>query len=471
MKKEMIFLVFVVFLAGVVSADVYVGTTEGHISNTENEIVSGAFVRATSDQCVVQCSQETASDSGGYYVVANLNLPKRETVTVYAEKMTSLGLEFGTNTGTANDFQAAEVDVTICLPPPAPSLVDELNTHDTSVTLDWTSYADKKSYNVYDEFKIDSRDIVEDRGYGNKHEDVDGLSYAVHTWQVRTCNQFCCSEWQFDSFRVGNSAPSASELVIQEDTTPREVTLDWVSGVDSDGDETYDEYCYGIIDEEILCGVAEAPEIETAFGCNYYLWKVRTCETYTEHLCSEFSESGFIACGLSCPDCSSGEGDRRKVVEDISTLFVSSSGDILPNEDLGLDISFFSSVGEENLLFEIDSSEFQFENFILEGLDKGKRVVFGLIGKPYSIVEPGLYNLRLDAMSGGKVIYSEPFAVEIKEPPLLIVDIFRSVRASESRWWIVLIVVFVVGALAFLVLRMIKKGKLKFLSGNWLNGK
>src|SRR3989338_5519448 len=121
MKREIILLLFLmIFLSVVVSADVYVGTTEGHISNTENELVSGALVRATSDQCVVQCSQETTSDSGGYYVSANLNLPKQGTVTVYAEKMTSLGLEFGTNTGTANDFQAAEVDIVLCLPPPAP---------------------------------------------------------------------------------------------------------------------------------------------------------------------------------------------------------------------------------------------------------------------------------------------------------------------------------------------------------------
>ena len=214
----------------------------------------------------------------------------------------------------------------------------------------------------------------------------------------------------------------------------------------------------------------EAPKVETAFGCNYYSWNVRTCETYVEKLCSQFVSSGFIACGLSCPECSSGGGGysgggRREVIEDTSTLFVVSSTDVLPNEEVSLDVSFFSSVGEKDLLFEIDSLDFQFENFILEGLDKGKRVTFDLIGKPYGSVGPGIYHLRLDAISGGKVIYSEPFLIEISKPSLLIVDIFRSVRASESRWWIVLIVVLAVGALTALVLRMIKRGKLKFLFG------
>lgn len=475
MKK--IFLTFLAFLLILISlttikADVYVGTCEGYVRNTEGQFVQNAFVRATVNKCIVQCSQETTTESTGYYVVANLNLPKKESLTVYAEKSTPLGLEFGSASGLANDYQAAYVNVTICLPPPAPTLIDEPNTHDTSVKLEWTSYADKKGYSTYDEFQIDSRAIVKSNNPGVKNIDVSNLDYRQHTWQVRTCNPFCCSVWVSDSFNVGNLRPLPPNLTDQPDTAPGFVSLNWTSGIDPDGDKTYDEYCFGIVNEETCILDAKSPIEEEVFCCHYYLWKVRTCELESQRLCSLWSEDGFIVCAFDCPQCScppcicgggSGGGGVGGGVGGVNyALTIISPPSVDEGTYLPLDIRLTAWAGASNILFRVNSPDFNFNDYIISKMESSKARL-KLTGKTKETTKPGIYNLTLDVFISNTKIFSETFEIRVKKPLFIgITKLVKEIPKRKYTWLIILIIIILLASLITYLKIREKKKSVKF---------
>ena len=274
MKFHFIFWIALFLILSIISGQVYIGTTEGYIYNTEGQKVSGATVTVSVDNCNFAdgCKEVTTSESTGYYIVANLILPKNGPLKVSAQKMTPLGLEFGSASDVANQYQAAYVDVIMCLPPPNPSLTQEPNSHDPFTTLDWTSSADKKGYATYDEFKLDSSPIVKSTNSGGKSMDVTNLAYKKHTWQVRTCNPYCCSAWQSSSFTVGNTKPNKPILTPQSDIGPQTITLLWTSGIDDEADTTYDIYEFGIDGGPNRKTISDAAsgQVEDTFGCNFY---------------------------------------------------------------------------------------------------------------------------------------------------------------------------------------------------------
>jgi len=137
-------------LASFSIADIYLGTVDGYTKNTTGGIVTGATVSVTVQGCSGGgCSGSATSDSGGYYVVANLNLPALGTVAMSATK----GPASGSASATADAFQAASANITICAPPSIPILNSVSSSHNQNVTFSWTS-ASGAGY--YDQFKIDS---------------------------------------------------------------------------------------------------------------------------------------------------------------------------------------------------------------------------------------------------------------------------------------------------------------------------
>jgi len=455
-----VFFTFVILNFFLIKADVYVGTSEGYVKNTEGGNVADAKVIATVDRCIVSCSQETKTESTGYYVVANLNLPKFETLTVYAEKMTPLGLEFGSAKGTANEFQAARVDVLICLPPPQPTLKDEPNTHDTNVELEWTSYADKKGYSTFDEFQIDSGSVIKNNNPGTKKIDVKELSFSQHNWRVRTCNQYCCSNWVSDSFNVGNLPPSKPNLTDQLDTNPGKVSLSWISGTDPDGDETYDEYDFGIINKERKnLTNATSPQTEDVFSCNYYTWKVRTCERFSQNLCSEWSEDGFIACGLECPACTAKEEIFENCIikskQPYSLVLISPEA-IEKEQKIPIKVNFFATENLQNIIFKVNSTHFNFNDYMINKIEN-KKATFEMLGSPKEDIKEGTYNLTFNVLINNRNAFSENFPIKIKEP--LYIKIRRIIPIKKPNFWILMFIVIILGILSWIAYK--KREELK----------
>ena len=102
---------FIFLILPIINADVLVGTCEGYVSDTEGNLIPNADVTVSVNGCGSGCTQNAVTDSNGYYVVANLNLPTDWEVNANAIK----GSEQGSNTGLSNEFQSASVGQQILL--------------------------------------------------------------------------------------------------------------------------------------------------------------------------------------------------------------------------------------------------------------------------------------------------------------------------------------------------------------------
>ena len=278
-----LFAVLAMLLAVSAAQAIYLGTVEGYTKDNGGSPVVNATVNATVIGCSgAACSQSGTSDSNGYYVIANLNLPAGGTVKVTATK----GSQYGEASGTADQFQAAYVNVTMCIAPPTPTLQPIADTHNpTTFTFNWTSSGPR------DDFYLNGNTYINVTPPQYQY-----LSYANHTWGVRACNASCCSGWVYDTFVVYNNPPSQPVLTDQPDTISNNVTLQWTSGTDPDGDPTYDEYQF---QSNPVVSPATSPQNESGLGYQSYTWKVRTCDD--RGACSAWASDSFSVVNNACP--------------------------------------------------------------------------------------------------------------------------------------------------------------------------
>ena len=394
MKKEvwislLLILAFALFSNQAYS--IFLGTCEGYIRNMTGGFVEGANIAVVVEGCSGDgCNGTAVSDSNGYYVVANLNLPAGGTVKVTAVKANA----YGENTEAADQFYAAYVNVTLCEAPYPPTLIQIDDTHNNSlIVFEWTAGADPHGYPTYDVWYFDGTEYVNvtspqnrtnvdfktytwgvktcnqfccspyqydtfevynnpppspvlvdeldthnntvelewssggadpegDPTYFNLMFDgalytnvtspmtFSGLSYGSHTWKVQECDPWDCSSWSVDTFSVTNNAPSEPVLEEINHTSESHVVLRWTSGVDPDGDPTYDEYQF---ESNAIISPATTPQVESVSGIKVYTWRVRTCDT--TGACSNWVQDDFIrfecpTCVCECPPCPS---YRRRV--------------------------------------------------------------------------------------------------------------------------------------------------------------
>ena len=283
--------VLVVLIIPNSASAIYLGTCEGYIKNGTGDYLSGITVDVTVSSCSDGCTGSTTTDSNGYYVVANLNLPAGGTVTADAS-----GSGYaGSNSGTADQFQAAEVNVSVCKSPEQPNLTPQADIHyPPEANLSWTSgtgYAGA----TYDRYQMDSNSVVEN---ATSPQYESSLSYSSHTWKVQTCNEVdsCCSIWASDTFSVYNNPPSQPSLTPQQDTNQNNVSLSWTSGTDPDGDATYDEYKFH---SNSIISNATSPQNESGLDYGSYTWRVRTCDNLSS--CSAWSTDSFSIVNHPCP--------------------------------------------------------------------------------------------------------------------------------------------------------------------------
>ncbi len=191
--------------------------------------------------------------------------------------------------------------------PPAPNLTAQADTHNTSVSLNWISYPDSESDTpVHNEFQFDSEAIINP---ATSPQAISGLVLGTdHTWRVRTCDSLGeaaggCSAWVSDSFSITNEAPTAPILVHQPSTTLTNVSLNWTSGTDPEGDPVHDEFQFShFYDFSTLLysnTSATSPTIMTNLSNDsIYYWRVKTCDP---ERCSPWATDSFIV--SLCPVC------------------------------------------------------------------------------------------------------------------------------------------------------------------------
>lgn len=86
----------------------------------------------------------------------------------------------------------------INLPPTAPTLVNQNDTMQTTVTLNWTSGIDPEGDLIYDEYTFNST-ITSPATYPRTETGL--IQPTFYTWGVRTCDIYdACSSWVYDTF-------------------------------------------------------------------------------------------------------------------------------------------------------------------------------------------------------------------------------------------------------------------------------
>ncbi|RLJ06673.1 MAG: hypothetical protein DRP12_03695 [Candidatus Aenigmatarchaeota archaeon] len=270
------YLLLLLLLLPVSKAAIYLGTCEGWVFDQAGNPVAGAEVNVTVLNCQEGCFQQTRTDSGGYYVVANLNLPAGGEVRVDARKDGAIG----SNTGTADSYQAAEVNVSICQAPPKPQLQPVQDTHNGSlIVLNWTS---EQAAELYDVLRVQQVEYINVSPSWLLHD----LDFGSYTWAVKTCNGSCCSPWASDSFTVYNNPPPKPQLQPVQDTSNNSVWLNWTESKDPDGDPVYHNLKF---DGRIEANVSP-PVLKEGLSFGQHTWAVQACDPW---VCSGWSEDSF----------------------------------------------------------------------------------------------------------------------------------------------------------------------------------
>ncbi|MGC8850975.1 MAG: hypothetical protein ACP5O3_01960 [Candidatus Micrarchaeia archaeon] len=181
-------------------------------------------------------------------------------------------------------------------PPSPPQLAVQGNTHSTSVLLSWASGTDPDGHTTHDEFQLDSNPVISP---ATSPQTTSGLSFSTHSWKVRTCDSFgACSAWNSSAFTVFNNPPTVPAITLIPDGNYSNVTLQWTSGIDPDGDPTYDQLDFHSAFQPSNVTNETSPATRTNTS-GAFQWQVRTCDSYG--YCSAWNASYFLS--SSCPPC------------------------------------------------------------------------------------------------------------------------------------------------------------------------
>jgi hypothetical protein len=276
--KIFLFSLIGLFLISNASA-IYIGITDGYVKDNLGNLVSGASVTVTVTGCSGDgCSGTGTSEANGYYVVANLNLPKYGGVSVTATKAGGSG----SATGTADNYQVAHVNVSVCSPPTSASLTPVADSENPAIIFTWTSGTDPNLLTTYDDFRLDGS--VTSPATSPQARTV---SFTSHTWDARTCNNYCCSGWASDSFTISCTPPSVPVQTHVPDSHSTSANFVWTSGTDPLLRPTYDEFQF---DSEAVISPASSPISRAGLSYATHTWKTRTCNAYC---CSGWASDSF----------------------------------------------------------------------------------------------------------------------------------------------------------------------------------
>ncbi|MCX8194164.1 MAG: carboxypeptidase-like regulatory domain-containing protein, partial [Candidatus Pacearchaeota archaeon] len=275
---------------------IYMGTCEGYVFYMNGTKVAGANVTVKVVGCTTppqNCVRNATTDSGGYYVIANLNLPPNGSVSVTAQK----GNYYGTNASQADAYQAAYVNVTLCEAPTSPALVPVNDSHYPNITFwfNWTSGS--SPYSTFDQWYWQGswQNATSPQSRTN-------LPFANYSWGARTClnnMSSCCSPPAYDFFSVYNHRPCMPILTPQNDTTNNTVILNWTSNMtapcpDADNDPTY----YNFRIDGNLTTNATPPKVVSGLGGGWHTWQVQECDPWE---CSDWVTDTFNIYNTACP--------------------------------------------------------------------------------------------------------------------------------------------------------------------------
>jgi len=315
--------------------------------------------------------------------------------------------------------------------PTQPSLVDQPNTHDTNVTLCWTSGTDSDTNPtdvLHDEFYFDDDSDPEDAPIysntsispGSHCLSFDNLVYGqTYYWRVKTCDGTGAPNecnWDTDSFTITNTAPSAPTLVDQGCASSDSVTLSWTSGTDAEGDPTYDEFQFGVDGNySSTVSPATSPQIQTGLSsCQRYTWRVRTCDNLS---CSAWAEDSFNTCFATSTGGGSGGSRGGGTGAAVTTInYITSISAPLyvgPGETITVFVNYKSSTTTDKVKMSISGVDFSFQPVILKNVKSGEERTVAVTGVVDSDAKLGERTLTFSAYVNDDIVITKHFKITV----------------------------------------------------------
>lgn len=283
------------------------------------------------------------------------------------------------------------------IPPSQPTLTHQPDTHSDTVNLNWISGTDPEGQPTYDEFFIDSTTVSP----ATSPQTVTNLSFGSHTWGARTCNNYFCSPWSTDTFTRYNGRPSMPALTPIPDGNYSCVNLTWVSGIDPNGDTTYDQVAYGPVLSFSFSNYTNATSpYEICNVSGTYEWAVRTCDEYG--LCSPWNVSYFTSSNCPpciCPPC--GGGETREVYRDNGLAVVVTLPNMIPGgsefED-GIVLTNFGDQPLSNLIISFEDSDniIHIDDVRVSELSQGEERQFNIHGTVENVSTLHVVNVNVE---------------------------------------------------------------------------
>ncbi|HME86951.1 MAG TPA: hypothetical protein VKE88_00905, partial [Candidatus Nanoarchaeia archaeon] len=189
---------------------------------------------------------------------------------------------------------ATDSFVTVNNLPAQPTLVDEGNTNQNTITFNWThSGTDADGDTVTFDFQLDG---VTTSNVTSPYT-VSGITSGSHTWGVRSCDTISCTAFSQDSFSITNSAAATPTLVDQPHTSSTTIDLEWTNYSDPESDATRNEFQLST-DSNFSTIVANDSNADSPYATNtlstftLYFWRMRTCDA--QNACSGYASDLFF---------------------------------------------------------------------------------------------------------------------------------------------------------------------------------
>ncbi|MEM4318490.1 MAG: hypothetical protein QW244_01505 [Candidatus Pacearchaeota archaeon] len=306
--------------------------------------------------------------------------------------------------------------------PTTPVLIDQQNTNNNTVLLQWQNSSDSDNDPISYDFMIDS----ELRENVTSPQLVEGLSFGLHEWKVRACDFWQCSDWATDTFSVQNLPCPKPNLTVIQNVCNEEVRFEWQSAnFDSEGQACYDEFkLEGVIESNVT-----SPKILVFNETRLVKWAVRSCDI--SGACSGWQESSFIYC--ECPSYFLG----RKVIKACEIkeavaiegyeLTILAPKKIYQGEQFEIEIDFVPLQDLQNLLILIEKprdneSLFNLSQEVVSKKFLEKKNLLKTIINVSSEkeIKKGTYDFWIRIIANDTRIVYKKIPIEIKEIPFIL---------------------------------------------------
>ena len=281
-KSILLIIILIIGVINIASAGVYLGVVEGYVSYLNGTKTSSANIYITVNNCSDGCSNNGQTDSNGYYVIGNLNIPAGGSITVSAVK----GIYHGSGDFVADEYGTAYANLSLHTTPGVPSLnVNVPDNHGDEVEIICTPGADNNGETPIVKVYIDGNYI----GEGETFSKTVSTSYGSHEVTCNTCDSYECSNAASKTFSLINNPPTSPILKEISGVEGTFVNLEWTSGSDPDGDMTHDELNFNGSSYPLVKSPFSVLDLDLF---KEYSWSVRTCDD--KGACSDWISSSFV---------------------------------------------------------------------------------------------------------------------------------------------------------------------------------